>query len=726
MPVTTKGNVPGRLFNDMSAVCYESYTDFGDWPMSSGFTVDWARGNTGKKPVWLTTNWGSSSEGNAKSLFHAFARGLAGGGMPMQADLDPVELTRRGTAMNFIAQYGALSRDATPEGRVAILSRTARQALVPRGMWQLHVLYCHLTRLGFPPVLVADEDVAAGGVPTSVKALVLVDEQVPLEPEVRTAIDKFIASGGKVITAGKSAAEFTGSIAVDVPVKHLWELKGFEAGSHAELWKEFDAQWRGPLAAALGKAGLEPLATTDIDGAIALSMNAGPVRYVVVIADANGTNPSEFQRPINLPLSLEGTGWIVRDLVKQQQLATKNEGGRTVTSVDLATEPATLLAVHPEMPAKIEVKLAASPRLGAAFAFSSQVRGAGGAKGGDLGSVPLAYTLRGPDGKERAHWYGAAHTEESTRLAAHDQPGNWQLEVQELLTGLTATAEISVTAGNGSGTAKQVGDVHVCDEHHVAGFLARQDEKLVIVEPGQGDLLPVAEQLVSSLAGAGVKARLWKVRPEDFDTEPMRWFPRPEDEARMREIQAGRLIGYRANLKAHIDKLKRVHVPELGGYHEIDPPYMVGRDCIVFSGGRLAESLRAVTPWMGGPHSPGVGQGRLVVCFSPFMADRQALALVANDAGGTARTAEFLATAARSAGKTSARRRRARRKLPRSLRNWSIASSRPPIATIPLSSACKPCWPRAAARQRSSSTGRTTTWRWWTSAARSPRARWKA
>jgi outer membrane protein assembly factor BamB len=187
-----------------------------------------------------------------------------------------------------------------------------------------------------------------------------------------------------------------------------------------------------------------------------------------------------------------------------------------------------------------------------------------------------------------------------------------------------------------------VGDVHVVDAGHLRSFVEREGGKLVIVEPGQQSLLPVARRLTESLNAAGVKARLWQVAPEEFDTVPLRWYPKPDDEARLARIEAGELIGYRGNLTAHIDKFKRAHVPELGGYAEINPPYIVGQDCIVFSGGRLAESLRAASPWLGSPRVPGRGQGRLLVTFSPFMADRQALAVIGNDPDGLIKAADYL------------------------------------------------------------------------------------
>src|SRR5205807_1327892 len=161
--------------------------------------------------------------------------------------------------------------------------------------------------------------------------------------------------------------------------------------------------------------------------------------------------------------------------------------------------------------------------------------------------------------------------------------------------------------------------------------------------PEQPQLLPIAQKLAETLKNAGIPARLWQVRPEEYDMQPVRWLPTPADEQRRQDIEAGKLIGVRENLTAFIDKVKRVHVPERGGYAETLPAYMVGRDCIVFSGGRLTESLRAVTPWLESPHVPGRGQGRLVVCFSPFLANRHAVAIVGNDLDGLTQAANALA-----------------------------------------------------------------------------------
>ncbi len=390
-----EGKRTRALFADMAAACYESYTDFGDWPMSAGFTTDWARGNTGGQPVWLTVCWGTSPEGTIKSLLHAFARGIRGGGVPLSGDMDAAELARRGKGLRLVSQYGSLARDAVPDGRVAIVSRACRQALVSRGMYELHAMYYHLTRLGFPPVLVADDELTRSGVADSVELLVLVQEQIPLEPELAAAIAAFQRRGGKLLSVGTPAIEVAGALAVPVEVKQLWGLGGFEAGGHAQMWQEFNEHWREPLTAALDKLELRPRVDVDSQLGFGLAAEAGPVRYVTVIADAAGTHSNDFQRPRGLALSLDGAGWTVRDLVHQQTLESATAAGRTETKLDLVTEPAVILALYKQPPEKVEIEHVAAPRLGTELVFRALVRTPQGAS---LGRVPVKCVLTAPDG----------------------------------------------------------------------------------------------------------------------------------------------------------------------------------------------------------------------------------------------------------------------------------------------------------------------------------------
>lgn len=640
-----EGKSTREMFRDMNAVCYESYTDFGDWPMSSGFVVDWSKGNAPGQPVWLTTCWGASSEGKMKSLLHAFARGMEGGGVPLQASFELPELTRRGTGMKFLGQYGALTTHAVPDRRLAILSRASKQVLTPRGMWQYHAVYSYLTRLGFPAVLIADDEVATQGIPDSVQVLALVQEQNPFEKATLAAIEKFQARGGKVLSIGEKVVPVPGALTLDQPVKQIWDFSGFHPDVHAEMWAEFQQHWQAPLEKLLGQTGLKPLATTDSNRGYVLTMDAGPVRYVAVIADAAGKHSNEFVRTTGLEVSVEGNGWLARDLVKQVDLTTKAATGRTLVSVDLMTEPTTLLALYRAAPATVET-LANSTAQGQVQAGSTlRLQGiVHDARQQAMVGVPVSLRLVDSQGNERGQWYRGANDVLEVPVPQHAPAGQWQLTMQELLTGVTSVAKFAVTPpAKPTPTAVEVAAVHRVNEDHLQAFAHRAEEKLIIVESNQQELLPVAEKLAAAITSAGIPARVWAVQPEEFDTIPQRWFPRPEDSARYEQVAAGKLIGYRKNLEAYIDRIKRTHVPELGGYGDIEPNYLVGKDCIVFSGGKLAESLRAVTAWMDTPHVPGRGQGRLVVCFSPFAAGKQVTAVVSNDLEGARVAAESLA-----------------------------------------------------------------------------------
>ncbi len=173
-----------------------------------------------------------------------------------------------------------------------------------------------------------------------------------------------------MLSAGTSTVELAGAVTVPGDVKQLWGLGGFEAGGHAQMWQEFNEHWRKPLALAMDKLAIQPLAGTDSQAGLALAMDAGPLRYVTVTADAAGTHSNDFQRPRGLAVSFEGTGFTVRDLAHQETLKTTTQDGRTLVSLDLVTEPATVLALYKQPPERVEIQHAADPRLGAQLVFA--------------------------------------------------------------------------------------------------------------------------------------------------------------------------------------------------------------------------------------------------------------------------------------------------------------------------------------------------------------------
>ncbi|GMV83784.1 MAG: hypothetical protein AMXMBFR7_49680 [Planctomycetota bacterium] len=641
------GKVTEALFHDMAASAYEIYSDYPEWPMSAAWVTEWAHGLRPGQPVWATTDWGTSSEGTMKSLFHAFGRGMDGGGVVMPGTLGRRELERRGKGLRFVSQYGAIATHAHPERRIALLVPLPERRLGGQSAFYYnHAVYYYLTRLGLPPIVLTEESFLQNGAPEGVQALLCVQCTQPVSAALQSRLAQWVQAGGKLAQVGAVGDEMPGAVSVNAPLKNLMQLGGFQMASSAKMWEEFET-WRRPLGDLLAQWKLAPVARVDPDLALAVPLQAGAVRYAVVVADVKGEHSREFRTREALPVSIEGTGWKIRDLVKQADVPGVEQDGRTEIKVDLVTEPCTVLAWYAAPPAAVKLETGGALRLGAGLNLRASV--ADGA-GQDLGPLPVRYTLTAPGGAVYLDLFRAAGQAADVHLPALAPAGLWTLRAQELLNGWTAMAELEVAAHEAKNLVLDpAGPAHVVDPRQLRAFLAKPGEKSVVLEPGQEHLEPAAVKLIERLNAAGIAARLWKIGPEHFDTLPVRWFPWAEEAANRAAVSEGRAIGIRENLSPYIDAKNRVHVPIMGGYAEAPPAYMLARDVILFAGGRLENSLGAVTAWRMTPHVPAAGHARLVVCFSPFTANQDALSVQARDAAGIAAAAEALAEHAKPA-----------------------------------------------------------------------------
>ncbi|MCX7934605.1 MAG: hypothetical protein N3A66_05025, partial [Planctomycetota bacterium] len=505
------------LFADMAAACYESYTDYGEWPMSPFWTVEWAKAHCPGQPVWVTTDWG----GSIKSIFAIFARGASGGGPPLPEDLGQRELARRGTALRLLAHYGAIARCGVPDQRCGIL---AARGVKQRPYWNGHAIYYHLLRLGLPAAVLSEESVIAQGIPATLQAVFLCGQTEPLDPQVVAAIRAFQQRGGKFFLTEDCAIGVEGALRIPAKIKNLWDddIGGFVQTAHAAMWREHENSVRQPLAAALAQVGLRPLAETDWQQALALTLDTSQIRYVVVIQDKKGAIFAEFEPTAGIPVRIAGSGWLVRDLVKQIALPARDQDGATEVMVDLVTEPATILACYRSAPAEVRLRANAGVKVGGELAFACQVVDKNGV---DLGPVPVRLSIVDPTGQTRETIFRAAGDIVRLPIASRDLAGDWQIIGQELITGQAITAIVPIAAVPPLPAIAAGDDVHVVDERHLRLFFSHPREKWVIIEPGQEHLLPLAEKIVAGLRQANRKARLWQGKPEEYDTIPLRWDP---------------------------------------------------------------------------------------------------------------------------------------------------------------------------------------------------------
>lgn len=629
------GKRPESVFADMQAAGYFTMTDYGDWPMSAAFTTDWSRATSGKD-IWLTAEFLNSTEGETKQLFHAFARGLSGGGLPMSERYGLAELKRRGKVLRFLSQYGAIARHAKPDGQVALLATNAKHAFQGNGSYDLHAAYYHLTRLGFPPVIVSEDAWTANAdvVSTDTKMLVLINVDDPLTDDLTAAIQGFQQRGGKALVIGPEVAGIKANGRISERLQSMWAGgPGFMRATHAWLWQQL-SELRQPLGGALKTAGLTPVASVDPEHGLALTQDIDSIRYVTVIADRANTQVDVFEREPELKVAIEGTGWTVRDLRQQIDLAAESEGDRTIVRVELATEPTTILACYRAAPSDVQLALTDShDAVECAVRCGQQMRR----------GVPVLVRVLTRDGSEIESTFSTSQNSTSLESLRFPPADEFAIETQELLTGLVTAVPVKTNHKKLSGAAQVIGHVSTGNLLSAKTEESTRRPAVILIEPGRSDLTPLAHELAKQLQAAGADISVKELRPRDFDTQPNRWFLRPEDERRTELINEGKLIGYRQNLTAYIDRQKAVHVPERGGYGTVAPDFDIPQNCILFSGGMLADSLKIVTSQLESPNTPGIGQAKLLRVYSPFHAKYDAVIIVAHDEAGYSAGVEELA-----------------------------------------------------------------------------------
>ena len=249
------GHDSGKSLADMAgahdAMSFESYTDFGDWPMSAGFVADWAHGQIGPgKPVWQAVEPSQAEPAIVAKQFYKFARGAEGIANGVHSPAGARSNARRALTNRFLERYGSLVSQWSPDTRVAVCVGE-----VQFGEYDAHALHSHLTRLGYGPVILSERTLEGSGVPAGLKAVFIPNLRVPFSRAAEENLKAFASRGGKVIVVGENCLPLDGATRVQVPLKTLWDVGGFPA--HVAFFDEF-TKVRPALEKAVAEAGLSP------------------------------------------------------------------------------------------------------------------------------------------------------------------------------------------------------------------------------------------------------------------------------------------------------------------------------------------------------------------------------------------------------------------------------------------------------------------------------------
>lgn len=621
-----------------SAMTWESYTDYGDWPMSAGFCADWGHGMMPGKPQWQQVEPSQAEPAIVAKQFFKLARGVEGIGVGVHSPAGAASNRQRAKSNRFLERYGSLITGYQPDMTVAVCINESQD----RYEYNAHALHSHLTRLGYGPVIVSEQTIEQG-VPAGVKVILIPNYRVPFSIGCQKNLKEFMARGGKVVEVGAHCQPIEGAVRVDVPLKNLWDIGGFAA--HMEFWGEFD-RVRPALEKTMADLGFSPRNGASPEKAVILPMLCGGVRYVAVIGSALTVKDTVFSPVQGVEVKV-GAAAAVINLVTGDRLPVKDG----IVTIELVNEPVAMLALLDAEPTGITLHFPSELKAGEQIALSSDVKFAGGA----ATDVPVQYVITDSTGNQRAVFYrlsGAGAARDVRYATSSTEPaGNYSVAVTELLTGLTVKATVKIVAGPHAAAVAETAAVYLPHPDRIPLFLSRKGEVRVVVEETQAQDSADAERIVAALRKSGRAAIVEKVEPGSYDSLKMRWFNTRHEDDVLAKIDAGEVIGYRIDLESYVNKATRSNVPEKGGWADILPKYVLRNDVILFSGGRLAESLRAVSDWLPSPNLPGKGNGVIEVALSPFWADRQAVALISNDQAGRTNAVDRLIELIENGGK---------------------------------------------------------------------------
>jgi len=253
---------------------------------------------------------------------------------------------------------------------------------------------------------------------------------------------------------------------------------------------------------------------------------------------------------------------------------------------------------------------------------------------------PVQVSLIDPSNQTRATFF----RRDAHYTFADSDAGTWKAIATNLVSGAQSVATFDVKDDAREVTTISP-DVFVTHPDRLSRFLARHDDVRIIVEASQLDALAQAEQLAAAMTKAGRPTKVLQIDDTRFDTYWLRWVPRKLDARVMDAIDRDEVIGFRGNMQAFIQKSTRAHIPEKGGWTDNTPAYIVRKDVILFSGGRLAESVRACNDWLPTANTPGHGRANLTVALSPFWAGKDAIVLASRDVQGRDKAVDVLLSA---------------------------------------------------------------------------------
>jgi hypothetical protein len=462
------------------------YHDWGPGYFNPSMTLEIARARDLLKPCWYMPTWYGSTSGDLFRLeqYLSFQTNIQGLMTPPPLDPflpDRIEASTAIVESNKVAARLGTIFNHMPVTRppVAMLyslshmihHQATRDMEFFYGHGEAHganVYYTYLAgKLIQQPLMpIADEDIVDGTLAAHHRALVLTSIDF-LDPAVVTALQAFIAAGGKVYKTADSEVEITGAIDLGVtpglPAANVARIAAIDTALKDETLSneqktKLDRERRAlsalranlegarPLAAALAKqlkaAGIRPVFSTDQEGLSATRQVSGDIEYVFAVNathDLDGS-PQLGVKAVKATVTLATGGRSVYDAMRGRAEAGFAGAGDHATgafSFGAGAMRVWALTRAPIAGVKVGTPVVRRDTTRAEMPLSVQLSAALLGTDGTLlsGAVPLRVRLTDPLGVVRYDLYRAAELGVlalELPLAANDPTGDWRVAVTDL------------------------------------------------------------------------------------------------------------------------------------------------------------------------------------------------------------------------------------------------------------------------------------------------------
>lgn len=507
-----------------------------------------------------------------------------------------------------------------------------------------------LARMRRPGVMLTQSDVRAGKL-AGLKVLVLAGVGDGEPTDIVNAFEKFAADGGTIFTDGKTAAGLPGKplgfTYDETQVHNGWGFAITQGEwEFAHLWEHFKKTREAPLVAAFKAVAAAPVSTPTPDVVIAPLAGAESI----ICFSINQTLvplevPGKLRQFVVLPCKstlLVDQGWHVHDLLAGKPVAVADGPGGRGVPLDFTRCEGAIHLLTRRRPESLAIRTERSgPHVLKLAAWLAD------GKGTPLPDpMPFEVTLR--DAEKRTLFHAFAATS-PTRTADVPVPAGYdraklELVVRDLVLGCEAVQAVEPAAAATIAPADDADFVGGRDA--IVEFLSgRTGPVTILLDEGLDALRPVADAVAKLLATKNREARVVVLDPANVRPLPLRWVPRPADEATRAAVRSGGLAW-----RIGLSPVEDTRAPVSGdgrkpidfnhpacGYNEYGPRLVCDSDVVLIG---LPETHRVISdlaPYLRRPPTatvPAAEQFFVERLRSPFRGGRDGLLVACRDPVG--------------------------------------------------------------------------------------------